>query len=291
MPEIPDRREQFAQKYDDMEDEQLRDILRADASKSEGEESDVDEIFYVMELLAKRRAERGEARDPVKALEAFKKRFYPNGIVLDDEEETRSEKETPYSAPKRAAGWRRRLVAAAVAAALLAMGVVSAGAARFNLWETIARWTQETFHWGTVQDSVDHNPTNEKTFPCSDLQDVLLQYNITEKIVPTWFPEGFMMTDMRVVEQPEQRLFHAQFDNEGRSIMIQIHDYLDSNPHQFEQSSKDVQIYSKNGVQYYIFLNNETTQIVWTVNHFECEIGGAFSMDDAKKIIDSIEKG
>ncbi len=49
MPEIPDRREQFALKYDNMEDEQLRNILRADASKPEGGESDVDEIFYVME--------------------------------------------------------------------------------------------------------------------------------------------------------------------------------------------------------------------------------------------------
>lgn len=291
MPEIPDRREQFAQKYDDMEDEQLRDILRADASKSEGEESDVDEIFYVMELLAKRRAERGEARDPVQALEAFKKRFYPNGIVLDDENEARSEKITAYSAPKGSIGWKRRLVAVAAAVALLAAGVVSAGAARFNLWETIARWTQETFHWGTVQENVDYNPTSEQTFPCSDLQDALLQHNITEKLVPTWLPEGYKMANSQVVEQIDRRFFCALFENGDRSILIQIQDYLDSNPHQFEQSSKDVQIYSKNGVQYYIFLNNETTQIVWTVNHFECEIGGAFSMDDAKKIIDSIEKG
>lgn len=291
MPEIPDRRELFARKYDDMEDEQLRDILRADASKSEGEESDVDEIFYIMELLAKRRAEKGEARDPVQALEAFKKRFYPNGIVLDDENEVRSEKITAYSAPKRAAGWRRRLAAAAAVVALLAVGVVSAGAAKFSLWETIARWTQETFHWGMAKEEKDYIPTRDDNSPYSDLLDLLRQNNVPTSLVPTWFPDGFVLSEMKVVEQLDMCLVYTQFVNEDKSIMMQIQDYLEANPHQFEQSSKDVQIYSKDGVQYHIFLNNDTTQIIWTDNHFECEIGGAFSMDDAKKIIDSIKKG
>lgn len=288
MPEIPDRRELFARKYDDMEDEQLRDILRADASKSEGEESDVDEIFYIMELLAKRRVEKGEARDPVQALEAFKKRFYPNGIVLDDENEVRSEKITAYSAPKRAAGWRRRLAAAAAVVALLAVGVVSAGAAKFSLWETIARWTQETFHWGTVQETDNYVPTPDKQSPCADLLDLLQQNNIPASLVPTWLPEGFELLEMQVVEQPKRRLVHAQFVKENESIVIQIHDQHDTNPYQFEQSEKDMQIYSKNRVQYYIFLNNDATQIVWLVDHFECEIHGVFSLDEAKLMIDSI---
>lgn len=291
MPEIPDRREQFAWKYDDMEDEQLRDILRADASKSEGEESDVDEIFYIMELLAKRRAERGEARDPVEALEAFKRRFYPNGILLDEENETRSEKETPYSAPKRSIGWKRRLVAVAAVVALLAAGVVSAGAAKFNLWETIARWTQETFHWGKTEENKDYVPTKDENSPYLNFLDLLRQNNVPTSLVPTWLPEEFELLEMQVIEQPERQIIHAQFVKENESIIIQIHDRHDANPYQFEQSEKDMQIYSKNGVHYYVFVNNEATQIVWTVKHFECEIHGVFSPDEAKRMIDSITEG
>lgn len=288
MPGIPDRREQFALKYDNMEDEQLRNILRADASKPEGEESDVDEIFYVMELLARRRSERGEARDPAEALEAFKKR-YPNDLVVDEEEEVCSEKVIPYSG--RSAGWKRRLVATAAAAALIAVGVMSAGAAKFNLWETIAKWTQENFHWGTSKEIDDYKPTVEKPSPCTDLLDLLRQNNIPTNLVPIWLPDGFVMSEMKVVEQMDRRLIYAQFENGDRYIVIQIHDYLNENPAQFEQSGKDLRVYSKNEIQYYIFPNNEATQIVWTVDHFECEIGGTFSLDDAQKMIESIEKG
>lgn len=288
MPEIPDRREQFALKYDNMEDEQLRNILRADASKPEGGESDVDEIFYVMELLARRRAERGEARDPAEALEAFKKR-YPNDLVVDEEDEACSEKVIPYSG--RSAGWKRRLVATAAAAALIAVGVMSAGAAKFNLWETIAKWTQETFHWGTAKEIADYAPTSEKPSPCTDLLDLLQQNNIPTNLVPTWLPDGFVMSEMKVVEQMDRRLIYARFDNEDKNIIIQIHDYLVANPGQFEQSGQEVQTIFQNGVQYYIFNNIDATQIAWTTDHFECEIGGAFSQDDAKKMIESIEKG
>lgn len=287
MPEIPDRREQFALKYDNMEDEQLRDILRADASKPEGEESDVDEIFYVMELLVRRRVERGEARDPAEALEAFKKR-YPNDLVVDAEDEVCSEKVIPYF--RGAAGWKRRLVAAAAVAVLLAAGVVSASAAKFNLWETIAKWTQENFHWGAVQETVNYNPTSEKAFPCSDLQDALLQHGVTEKLVPTWLPDGFVLSEMKVVEQMDRRLIYAQFENGDRCIVFLINDYIDANPGQFEQSDRDGQTIVKDGVQYYIFLNNEATQIVWTVDHYECEIHGDFSLDEAKRMIDSIKE-
>lgn len=285
MPGIPDRREQFALKYDNMEDEQLRDILRADASKPEGGGSDVDEIFYVMELLARRRSERGEARDPAEALEAFKKR-YPNDLVVDEKNEVCSEKVIPYSG--RAAGWKRRLVAAAAAAALIVVGVTSVGAAKFNLWETIAKWTQETFHWGTVNEIADYAPTSEKPSPCTDLLDLLQQNNIPTNLVPTWLPDGFVMSEMKVVEQMDRRLIYAQFVNEDRNIMIQIQDYLDENPRQFEQSGEDVQVYSNNGVQYYIFTNNQAIQIVWIINHYECEIHGTFTLDDAKLMIDSI---
>lgn len=288
MPGIPDRRELFALKYDNMEDEQLRNILCADASKPEGGESDVDEIFYVMELLARRRAERGEARDPAEALEAFKKR-YPNDLVVDEEDEACSKKVIPYSG--RSTGWKRRLVATAAAAALIAVGVMSAGAAKFNLWETIAKWTQETFHWGISKEDKDFIPTKYENSPCIDLQDILRQNDIPPNLVPTWLPDGFELSEMQMDEHPNRRIVYAQFENGDRCIVIQILDYLDENPVQFEQSGREVQTISPNGVQYYIFNNIDATQIVWTIDHYECEIGGAFSQDDARKMIASIEKG
>lgn len=57
--------------YDSMEDEQLRQILRADALNHTDSDSDFEALYYIMQLLSQRRIARGEGRDIQKAYEAF----------------------------------------------------------------------------------------------------------------------------------------------------------------------------------------------------------------------------
>ena len=47
-------------RYDSMDTEELQEILRADASKSEAEVSDQETILYIMEVLAKRRKDKNQ---------------------------------------------------------------------------------------------------------------------------------------------------------------------------------------------------------------------------------------
>lgn len=282
MPEIPNRREQFSLKYDAMEDEALRDILRADASKPEAEESDIEELLYVMELLAKRRSERGEARDPYKALENFKKYYDPtHGHNSDD--------------PKPAAvhhGWIHRIAVLAAAAAFVVMTVASAGAARFNLWETIAKWTQETFHWGTAAEVTDWEPEKEGELACRELQEILDSYDIAEKLVPTWLPDGYALEEIQTVDRPIKRSFSARYCNDAASnLVIHIQDYFSKNPEQVERSESVIETIHLDGTDYYIIGNNEQLQIAFIKNEFECGIWGDYSLEEAEKIIKSIEKG
>ena len=109
-----------------------------------GEESDTKEIFYVMEVLAKRRKEQNGGKPPVEALESFKQDYY-------------TENETPYIsesvsvARKRSNSgrWKRGLVAAVAAICILVIGnSITASALDFDLFAIIAKWTQETFHFG-----------------------------------------------------------------------------------------------------------------------------------------------
>lgn len=282
MPEIPNRREQFSLKYDAMEDEALRDILRADASKPEAEESDIEELLYVMELLAKRRSERGEARDPYKALENFKKYYDPtHGHNSDD--------------PKPAAvrhGWIRRIAVLAAAAAFVVMTVASAGAARFNLWETIAKWTQETFHWGTAAEVTDWEPEKEGELACRELQEALEQTGVTEKLAPTWLPDGYEFSEIQTIDRPSRRVFSVRYCNSGdKDLIIQVQDYITHNPEQVEQSESIIDIIHLNGTDYYIIDNYGQMRIAFLKQHFECGIWGDYSLDEAKLIIESIEKG
>ena len=76
MPDTNERREREFAKYEAMSTEELQQLLREDASKPVGEESDTDALFYIMEVLAKRRKERNEGKSAAEALESFKNKYY-----------------------------------------------------------------------------------------------------------------------------------------------------------------------------------------------------------------------
>ena len=94
------RSNQFA-KYDNMSTEELQQILRDDASIPEGQESNMDELFYVMDVLASRRKARDEGKTPEEALESFKQYYDPE---INHASSPVSEKPLPATSPPRVIG-------------------------------------------------------------------------------------------------------------------------------------------------------------------------------------------
>lgn len=86
MPDTRNRRDNEFAKYDAMSTEELQQLLREDASKPVGEESDTDALFYMMEVLAKRRKERNEGKSPEEALESFKMHYHTDNEISSDSE-------------------------------------------------------------------------------------------------------------------------------------------------------------------------------------------------------------
>lgn len=288
MPDIQDGKNQRFSRFDAMSTEALQAFLREDASKQVGEESDTEEIFYVMEVLAKRRKEQNLGKPPVEALESFKQNYY-------------TENETPYiseSVPvTRKQGssgrWKRGLVAAAAAIFILVIGSsITASALDLDFFAIIVKWTQETFHFGYAGQIDESNaPSPDFANPCASLNDVLLENNITLALVPTWIPEGYTESDVKIQDTPKQRIFQANYKCGKSSIRIKIANYLDSHPVQVEHSESLIEVYSSNGIQYYIFNNHDMLKAVWIREHFECCISGPVSISEMKEIIDSIGKG
>ncbi len=288
MPNMQDRKTERFSRFDAMSTEALQAFLRKDASKPMGEESDTEEIFYVMEVLAKRRKEQNGGTPPVEALESFKQNYH-------------TENETSYiseSAPvvrKRgnSGRWKRGLVAAVAAIFILAIGnSITASALDFNLFAIIAKWTQETFHFGYAGQPQDTGaPSPDFSHPCASLQEALDNYEVEYSLVPTWMPSGFTEGDVRTTESPVQRMFSAKYDSQNGTIRIRIADYLDSRPAQIEQSDDLIEVYTVNSIDYFIFNNHDQIKAVWINENFECYIIGPITISEIKDIIDSIEKG
>ncbi len=288
MPGTQNRNEDVFAKYNAMSTEELQQILREDASKPEGqEETSTEALFYIMEVLAQRRRARNEGKTPEEALEAFHK-YYEEG-----EAPSKPERE-PVIHKKNSTtpNWIKRLVAAAAIIILIFSGSITAKAFGFDLWEVIVKWTQETFHFGYV----DNNPTAEEPDEESaevflELQTALDDYDISIPLVPNWIPEGYEAGKVRTQDTPKQRQFVAKYQCDNSEIVIWITDYLDGYPSQIEQSDSVVEVYEVAGVKYYIIKNNDQLRAAWVVDSFECYISGPLSIDELKQMIDSIEKG
>ena len=287
MPDNQNRNDSRFSRFDAMSTEDLQAFLREDASKPMGEESDTKEILYVMEVLARRRKEQQEGKDPAKALASFKNKYYT-------ENETPSISESVPVAHKRSNSgrWKRGLVAAVAAICILILGnSITASALDFDLFAIIAKWTQETFHFGYAgQPDESFDPSPDYVHPCASLQEALDKRNVTIPLVPTWMPGGYTECDIKTTDNPAQRHFFAKYQNGVKTIRIRIIDYLDAHPTQVEQSDSLIEIYCSNGIDYYLFDNHDQLKATWINSNYECSIAGPISISEIKEIIDSIGK-
>jgi hypothetical protein len=161
---------------------------------------------------------------------------------------------------------------------------------RINLI-TVAKWTQETFHFGYVGTIEETNaPTPNHNYSSSSLIVALEKANVTADLVPTWFPDGYTEVRVDIVETPSQRHFISIYQCGNDSIQIRISDYKDSHPLQIEQSEFLVEVYSINGIDYYIFENYDQRKVAWVTDTYENYISGPMTIDEIKEMIDSIEK-
>lgn len=281
MPSIPDRKNQKLSRFDPMSDEELRAFLQLDASKPEGEASDMEEVLYVMELLSVRRKEKGESRDPYQAFEEFKAHYAPEG----------SFPEIAPAKPKIHFRWNRVVAIAATLALLLGM-IMTVGASKFDFFQIIAKWTKETFYTGKAisGNQMEAEPDITSDFPYAELQSILFEQNVMERIVPTWVPEGFEQQEFTSYELPQCKDYHAYHHRGEEELNFEVKEWFVEVPLQVERSSSLLEVYTLEGIDYYIFENNEELQVVWVSNEFECVISGDISLLEAKQMIDSIKK-
>lgn len=278
-------REEYSN-YDTMRTEELQEILRKHAHGELETEPDTEELFYIMEVLAKRReSDPTQTSKPVEEAYAdFVKYYAPE--MAEDNANVRASK--PHKASAR---WFRRIAAVAAAAVLVVVIFAATGAEAFDfdLWGKIASWTDDFFHFADeTQTTQGTEPEKEVNLELASLQEALAQYEITEKLAPTWLPEGYSFVDINVLQSPREISISAMYEKNGERIIISIRQSIGSKPEQVEKGETLVEAYDSNGVTYYIFSNNEKLQAVWVVEEFECFIAGKMTIEEMKAIIDSI---
>lgn len=267
--------------YDSLTTEELQEILRKHAHNELETEPDTDELYYIMEVLARRREEEDPQafRSDEEALADFRKRY-----MTKAKQEGRTKL---IQFPNRAF----KMVAAVLAIVLiLVVGTsVTAEACNVDIWGKFATWTKEIFQFAdTPQGTTAPNPEKEYNAELESLQATLAQEQVTEKLVPTWMPEGYISKDLQIMSSPRVLNIYATYEKNDERLIIKICQTIGVQAPQVEKNDEILEVYVVDGVEYYIFSNTETLQAAWSIGEFECIIIGKISLEKMKMMIDSI---
>ena len=268
--------------YDSLPTEELQEILRKHANGELQTEPDTDELYYIMEVLARRREEEDPQafRSDEEALADFRKNYMPKA--------TQEGRTKVIRFPSRILG----TVAAVLALVLIlaAGSAVTAEAFHIDIWGKFANWTKEIFQFtDTPQGTTVPNPEKECNLELKSLQDALAAENVSEKIVPTWMPEGYISKDLRIMHSPRVLNVNAIYENNGTELVIKIRQTIGVQAPQTEKNDDFLELYVVDGVEYYIFSNTETLQAAWSIGEFECLMIGKITLEEMKMMIDSIK--
>ena len=268
--------------YDSLSTEELQEILRKHAHDELETEPDTDELYYIMEVLARRREEQDPQafRSNEEALADFRKHYMPR------EKQTGRKKAIRF--PNRAL---RAVAAVLVVVLILAVGTsITAEAFHVDIWGKFANWTKEIFQFtDTPQGTTAADPEQEYNSELKSLQDALNDYEVAAKLAPTWISEGYICKDLQVVRTPRALNINAIYDKNGERLVIKIRQTIGVQAPQVEKNDDLLEVYVVDGVEYYIFSNTETLQAVWSIGEFECLMIGKITLEEMKMMIDSIK--
>ena len=268
-------------RYDSMSTEELQEILRKHTHSELETEPDTQDLFEIMEVLSKRRQEENPQAflSDEEAFAEFKQYYMPKEKNVSAQPKT-------FRMPTRLL----RTVAAVLAVVLvLTVGMtVTANAFRFDLWGKIANWTKEIFHFSDVSGPDVTEPDQTDAIEYRQLYEALKEFEISERIAPSWLPDGYKHKDITVKTSPKMRSIYAVYKNNNAELIISIRQTIGVPAKQVEKTEDLLEIYTANGVDYYIFSNTDTLHVVWSIGEFECKIVGETTIEEMKAMIDSI---
>lgn len=295
MSQSNDEKRDFS-KFDDMTTEMLEDILRQDFNLTESDETNMDAILYIMEVIANRK------KDGIPSIESswasFKENYKPNENQVKNADEAllmdmteSNQKSRPDKAYIKRPGILRRAVSVAAVVAITFTLIIGAQAFGIDILGVLAKWTDETFSFQLAGSSPQSEPES-LVAATGELQSLLAENNFSTDLAPTWIPEGYEMLSPKVVSNSFGLMILYSFsNNEGQLFSIQYDRFTDPSSLEstvYEKDSNDVVVHSNGKQEFYILSNINDYTATWSDGTICISIAGCESIDDLTKIIDSL---
>ena len=169
----------------------------------------------------------------------------------------------------------RRVLIAAVVVVILA-GVALA-ADSLGLWAWVPRWNAAAGRYEPAAMEV----SGESPIPAA-----LAELGITEPVYPEKLPEGFVITESHISEDP--LLLVEQYARGKGRLSITVTSIKGVKSSIYQKSGTPVREYHSGKSEHYIFENDETITAVWYTKNFATVISANLPFEEIKRIIDSL---
>lgn len=274
-------------RFDKYDTAVLEAILQADFDAPEAEQMEMEQALYISNLIAERKGTK--PKDVATAKAEFFEHYYPlvgeeDTLYEFDDDKIRNNavKDSEANVSVWLKNWRRFASAAAVFVLLMFSGTVTAYALGFNPIAAIGRWNEEHFWF-------------DDTSVTSELSDKLAEYGYPENMVPQWLPDGYTLESINVDKYEDSfkfidATFVKQTGDEIDTLLVSYTIYLGDNKKAlYEKDDNSVITYAINDRVYYVMTNLDNRVIAWQNGNFEGAIMGKFTIEEAEKIIKSID--
>lgn len=286
-------------KFDNMSTAELNEYLRQD---SYCEDSNLDDILYVMEVLERREKEDGNYSPPdvQKAWAEFQKYYNTednDGKPLHDFDDEDDDEPTAeiISIKKARKGLNRTIKSIISVAAVLCVilaGSVTAKALGYDIWDAIIVWTKDTFGFETtVNEPKPSEYVKQIPEELVDLKNLMTEHGLSDELIPGYIPEGYKMSNLEYDNLGDADTIFCQLSNGTNDIMLiySIHSG-NSNSFQLEKDALSPEKYESGGTTYYLMSNMDDYLVTWLSDNVECTISGIPSRDEALKMIASLNQ-
>ena len=182
--------------------------------------------------------------------------------------------------PQRHRGVLRVGLIAAIVAVLVAAFTVTALACNFFGW--IPKWNDEALSFG--EDKSEPNELSDS----SPIAVTLAQLGIDEPLYPHWLPEGFRLTTSVIETDP--LFLHEIYYCGDQYLSITIEPSDTAQTYVYEKEDVVPLEYPSNNVMYYIVCDNDQYTAIWKTNNLTGYIMGSVTLDEMKRILDSVRE-
>ena len=170
----------------------------------------------------------------------------------------------------------RKVLIAAVIVVLLAGAALAADS--LGLWAWVPRWNAAAGRY---------EPAAQEVSGESPIREALAELGITEPVYPAKLPEGFVITESHISEDPLVMMEQYARGNERLSITITPVKAVKSTI--FQKSGATVREYRSGAKAFFLFQNEGTITAVWFTKDYATTISANLSVEEITAIIDSID--